>query len=52
MILLKYLVDFFLNKLRVKIITIFLNGDDPDSTPVAKPDVHVERVVTLVNQSL
>ncbi len=27
-------------------------GGDMASTPVAKPDVHAERVVTLVNQSL
>ena len=27
-------------------------GGDSDSTPVSTPGVHVERVVTLVNQSL
>jgi len=27
-------------------------GDDLDSTPVTNPKVHVERVVTLVKQSL
>ena len=27
-------------------------GDDLDSTPVAKPKVHAERVVTLVKKSL
>jgi len=29
-----------------------LIGGDLDSTPVTKPKVHAERVVTLVNQSL
>ena len=33
-------------------VTISLNGGDLASTPVAKPEVHVERVVTLVNKSL
>ena len=28
------------------------NGGDLASTPVANPEVHAERVVTLVNQSL
>ena len=37
-----------------KIATLLqvLNGGDLDSTPVANPKVHVERVVTLVNQLL
>ncbi len=28
------------------------HGGDPDSTPVTKPEVHAERVVTLAKQSL
>ncbi len=29
-----------------------LNGGDSDSTPVSTPEVHVERVVTLVKKLL
>ena len=31
---------------------ITTNGGDSDSTPVSTPEVHVERVVALVNQLL
>ena len=39
-------------KSRFYVILQFHFGGDLDSTPVLKPEVHVERVVTLVNQLL